>query len=273
MTKKEIANTISIIIVVVFLASVVLVILRLDHRPRTSDSFLLADVANLAPEVSGRIVSFNVRDNQQVHAGDVLFVIDPKPYQFKLDAAKAQLVLAAGTLKRTIPLLGNGYVTAEEVDQLRASEQEARANQGLAQRDVDNTVVKAPFDGKVVGLENAIGEYAVEGHPLFTLIDTSKWYVVANFRETDIARMKPGDLVTVYVMSKPGIPLQGHVDSIGWGVMPEDAGITDGLPTLAKTLNWVRLAQRFPVRVLLDNPPADLMRLGTSAVTVVHCDD
>jgi multidrug efflux system membrane fusion protein len=74
-------------------------------------------------------------------------------------------------------------------------------------------------------------------------------------------------------MSKPGIPLQGHVDSIGWGVMPEDAGITDGLPTLAKTLNWVRLAQRFPVRVLLDNPPADLMRLGTSAVTVVHCDD
>ena len=117
-----------------------------------------------------------------------------------------------------------------------------------------------------------MGQYASTGVPLFTMIDTSRWYAVANFRETDIARMKIGSVAKVYVMSNPQQIIQGHVESIGWGVTSEDASLGTGLPTIEKTLNWVRLAQRFPVRILLDNPPDDLMRIGATAVVVVHCE-
>jgi multidrug efflux system membrane fusion protein len=245
----------------------------MDHRPRTDDAFLLADIANLAPDVSGRIVSLGLHNNQSVHAGDVLFVIDPEPYQLKLNAARAQLELASSTLTRMEPLVGKGYITEEQVDQQRASRDNARASEALAARDLANTTVKAPFSGRIIGLNVRAGEYAAAGHPLFTLIDTSHWFAVANFRETEIASMISGTPASVYVMAQPERPVQGHVDSVGWGVLPEDAKVVNGIPTVPKTLNWVRLAQRFPVRILLDQPPEDLMRLGASAVVVVRYDE
>ena len=246
--------------------------MRLDLRPRTDDAYLLAYYANIAPEVSGQIISLNIENNQSVQAGDVLFMIDPEPFQFKLDAIRAQHKLASLTLERMEPLLHKGYVTAEEIDQARAAKDSSRATADLSQWDLLKTVVKAPFNGKIVGLNYAVGQYASTGVPLFTMIDTSRWYAVANFRETDIARMKIGSVAKVYVMSDPKQIIQGHVESIGWGVTSEDASLGTGLPTIEKTLNWVRLAQRFPVRILLDNPPDDLMRIGATAVVVVHCE-
>jgi len=272
MTKKTVGKIIAVAIGGLLVVSAVLVVFRLDVRPRTDDAFLLADVANIAPDVSGRIISLKVRDNQSVRAGDVLVVIDPEPYQLRLDAAKAQLSLATSTLARTEPLLGNGYVTAEQIDQARTAKENARAAEALAQRDLTNTVIKAPFEGKIVGLNIAAGEYAVTGHPLFTMIDTSRWFVVANFRETEIARMREGTEAAVYVMAHPKRILKGHIDSVGWGVMPDEASIVNGLPRIPKALNWVRLAQRFPVRILLDHPPEELMRIGASAVVVVRYD-
>jgi multidrug efflux system membrane fusion protein len=242
----------------------------MDERPRTDDAFILADTANIAPDVSGRIVSLHIKDNQSVRAGAILFIIDPEPYQ--LNAAKAQYELASTTLARMEPLLGKGYVTAEQIDEARASKESARANEALARRDLTNTVIKAPFDGKIVGLNYAVGEYASTGHTLFTMISTSRWYVLANFRETEIAKMEKGAKTTVYVMANPEKALEGYVDSVGWGVTSEDASLNKGLPTIPKTLNWVRLAQRFPVRILLVKPPANLMRIGASAVVVVHYD-
>jgi multidrug efflux system membrane fusion protein len=270
--KKIIGKFAPVIVLAMLVVSGALVVFFMDTRPRTDDAFLLADIANLAPDVSGRIVSLKIHNNQTVHAGDVLFVIDPEPYKLKLDAAKAQLALATSTLARTEPLLGNGYVTAEQVDQARTAVDSAHASEALAERDFNNTTLKAPFDGRIIGLNIRAGEYAVAGHPLFTLIDTSRWFVVANFRETEIADMKEGAPATTYVMAHPGQPLQGHVDSIGWGVLPDDAKVVNGIPMIPKTLNWVRLAQRFPVRILLDHPPEDLMRIGASAVAVVHND-
>jgi membrane fusion protein, multidrug efflux system len=249
-----------------------LVIARMERRPRTDDAFLLANVANVAPDVSGRIVALNIRDNQQVRKGDVLFVVDPETYQRKLDAAKAKAAVAASTLARMEPLVGKGYVTAEQIDQARADKEGALASLAVAEHDFNNTVLKAPFDGKVVGLNIAVGEYASAGHPLFTLIDTSQWYVLANFRETELAKLKQGTSASVYVMAHPEQRLVGHVDSIGWGVTSEDAKLTTGIPNIPKTLNWVRLAQRFPVRILLDHPPENLMRIGASAVAVVNND-
>jgi multidrug efflux system membrane fusion protein len=242
----------------------------MDNRPRTDDAYLLADTANIAPDVSGRIVTLNIRDNQSVKAGDVLFIIDPEPYQLRLNAAIAQYHLATTSLARMEPLLGKGYVTAEQIDEARAAKENALAAEALAKRDLKNTVVRAPFDGKIVGLTNTIGEYVSTGHPLFTMISTSRWYVVANFRETELAKMKPGSEAAVYVMSHPQTALKGQVDSVGWGVTSDDGTLGNGLPRIPKSLNWVRLAQRFPVRILLDNPPSSFMRIGASAVVVVH---
>ena len=270
--KKTVGILIAVTVIAMLIVSSFLVALRLDLRPRTDDAYLLAYYANIAPEVSGQIISLNIENNQSVQAGDVLFVIDPEPFQFKLDAKRAQHKLASLTLERMEPLLHKGYVTAEEIDQAHASKDSSRANADLSQWDLVKTVVKAPFNGKIVGLNYAVGQYASTGVPLFTMIDTSRWYAVANFRETDIARMKLGSVAKVYVMSNPKQIIQGHVESIGWGVTSEDASLGTGLPTIEKTLNWVRLAQRFPVRILLDNPPDDLMRIGATAVVVVHCE-
>jgi len=270
--KSKVGKITAVTALVMLAVSAILVVLRMDSRPRTDDAFLLADVANVAPDVSGRITSLNVHDNQTVHAGDVLFIVDQEPYQLKLNSAKAQSLLAASTLERTEPLLGKGYVTEQQIDEARAKKESSRASEAIAVHDLLNTTVRAPFDGKIVGLNVAVGEYANQGKPLFTMINTSKWYVVANFRETEIRKMKEGSDATVYVMAHPSESLQGHVDSVGWGVTSEDATVKNGIPTIQQSLNWVRLAQRFPVRILLDHPPEDLMRIGASAVVVVRYD-
>ncbi len=270
--KKSVGILIALTVIAMLIISSFLVVLRLDQRPRTDDTYLLAYYANIAPQVSGQIISLKIENNQSVEAGDILFVIEPEPFQFKLDAIKAQHQLAILSLERMEPLLHKGYVTAEEIDQARALKDSSGANFDLSQWDLVKTIVKAPFNGKIVGLNYAVGQYASTGVPLFTMIDTSRWYAVANFRETDIGRMKVGSVAKVYVMSNPEQMIQGHVESIGWGVTSEDASFGTGLPTIEKTLNWVRLAQRFPVRILLDNPPNDLMRIGATAVVVIHCE-
>lgn len=310
---------------------------RLNRAPRTNDGYLFADRAGLAPDVSGRIVSLNVRDNQRVREGDLLLHIDPEPFELRLrqaraqvaalqaqidltarqvesqtsgaDAAetqigraRAQLALASDTLARLVPLLGKGYVTEQQVDEARTSKRRAEvelaaaiqqatqarqaigdtfslqaqlagaeAAVGLAERDLRNATLRAPFDGLIVGLEIAEGEYAVAGHPLFTMIKTDKWYAVGDFRETELPEIQIGDPATVWLMGTDKPPLKGHVESLGWGVRPDSAG-GPGLPAVERTLHWVIVAQRFPVRILLDDPPPDATRIGATVSIVVRHD-
>jgi multidrug efflux system membrane fusion protein len=290
----------------------------------------------MAPDVSGRIIELDVRDNQKVRKGEVLFRIDPEPYQLRVDqtraavrgleakldltadqvaaqtskadaatsginTAEAQRALATSTLARMEPLLGRGFVTAQQVDQARtvqrtaqlglqqarlqadearqaitntkpteAELEGARATLALAERDLNKTVVRAPCDGRITALDIAAGEFAATGHPLFTIIDTEHWYAIGNFRETDLAGIEPGQRATVYVMAQPSRPVPGKVDSLGWGVASDVSATFGGLPHVERTLNWVRIAARFPVRVLLDSPPDDLMRYGATAVIVIE---
>jgi multidrug efflux system membrane fusion protein len=311
---------------------------RLDRQPRTHDAFLFADRAGLAPEVSGRIVSLNVRDNQRVSKGDTLVQIDPEPFELRLhqaraqvralqaqidlttrqvasqtsgaDAAttqvgraRAQLALASDTLARLKPLLRKGYVMEQQVDEARTNERSAQAALAaaiqqatqahqaigdtetlqaqlagaeaavaLAERDLRNATLHAPFDGLIVGLEIADGEYAAAGHPLFTLIKTDKWYAVGDFRETELPEIRIGDPATVWMMSDNSRPLKGHVESLGWGIRPDNGG-GPNLPAVERTLHWVIVAQRFPVRILLDDPPRDAMRIGATVSIVVRHDD
>jgi multidrug efflux system membrane fusion protein len=335
--KQWVGRAIALGILIGATIVVALALVRLDARPRTHDGFLYADTAGLAPEVSGRIVKLAVRENQGVRKGDPLLEIDPEPFDLRLreahaqvealrgqidltvrqiasqtsgaDAvasqigrARAQLELAQNTRRRLEPLLDQGFVTKQQVDEARTNErtaevalsaalQQARqARQGItdtqsllaqlrgaeaavsiAERDLRNTVVHAPFDGRVVGLEIAEGTYATAGHALFTLIDTRHWYAVGDFRETELRQIRTGDPATVWVMADTDRPLKGRVDSLGWGVKPANGG-APGLPAVNDWLKWVIVAQRFPVRVLLDEPPNDLVRIGATATVVVSND-
>jgi multidrug efflux system membrane fusion protein len=138
---------------------------------------------------------------------------------------------------------------------------------------LDNCRIYAPFDGRVTNLTISKGEYAHAGEQIFTLIDTRTWWVLANFRETQLAHIRPGMKADVYIMSRPGLRLHGVVDSVGYGVTPDSdivGKLSKGLPDVQRTLNWVHLASRFPVRIrILDGPSHDF-RLGESAVVVVH---
>jgi multidrug efflux system membrane fusion protein len=218
-----------------------------------------------------------------------------------IGSAEAQRSLASSTLGRMEPLLGGGFVTAQQVDQARTAQRTAqialqqarlqadearqaiintkpteaelegaRATLALAERDLNKTVVRAPCDGRITALDIAAGEFAATGHPLFTIIDTEHWYAIGNFRETDLAGIAPGQRATVYVMAQPHRPVRGAVDSLGWGVASDVSATFGGLPHVERTLNWVRIAARFPVRVQLDAPPDDLMRYGATAVIVIE---
>jgi multidrug efflux system membrane fusion protein len=334
--RKALGILVSLVAVAGALVTAVLIARRIDQRPRTDDAYLQAELVHMAPDVSGRIVDLGVRDNQVVRKGDVLFRIDQEPYRLQVDQARAavagleaklalavdqvasetskadaaarsvstaeaQQALATSTLQRIEPLLGKGFVSAQQVDQARTAQrtaqialqqsrlqadearqaisstkpiaaelERARATLALAERDLNKTVVLAPCDGRITALDIAAGEFAAAGHPLFTIIDTEHWYAIGNFREGDLAGIQPGQPATVYVMADPSRPLHGEVESLGFGVASGLDAALGGLPHVERTLNWVRIATRFPVRILLDAPPADLMRVGASAVIVIE---
>jgi multidrug efflux system membrane fusion protein len=199
--------------------------------------------------------------------------------------------LAARTLERLRPLAANGYVPQQQLDQAQVSErdtatkliqaQESKvaadasvrartAALGIAQRQLDDTTVRATHDGLVVGLTISTGEMVAPGQSLFTLINTEEWFAEGDFRETDLAAIAIGDCATVFSMINRDVPIKGAVQGIGWGVTDQDRiNIPRSVPYVERSLNWVRVAQRFPVRVRLKNPPPELMRLGASAVIEV----
>ena len=327
----------ALILVLLTLVVLVFVIWRVDRSPSTNDAYAAADTIDVVPEVSGRIVELAVKDNQPVKQGDLLFRIDPRQYQANLAKAEAALIAldkqimltqrsvdaqkygadsvqaavakaraaakqAGDTLRRTEPLLSEGFVSAEDVDRARTAQRAAAADLNaillqaqqaasavsgvdalVAQREVvqadialtklylDMTIVRAPFDGRIVSLKTSVGQFASAMKPVFTLIDTRQWYVIANFRETDLKNIRPGVPATIHLMSDSGRTFQGKVDSIGYGVLPDDGGIVlGGLPHVSRSINWVRVAQRFPVKIMVDKPDAEMFRIGASAVATLE---
>ncbi|QJI39432.1 multidrug transporter subunit MdtN [Pseudomonas sp. ADAK2] len=269
------------------------VLLRIDARPY--QDVLDQTQASLIALNQEIILSQRQVDAQQFNSDAV---------KASIDRAKAAATQTADTLRRMEPLLSRGYVSEEQVDQARTAAKSARAELNAAQLqvkqaaaavsgvdalvakraviqaqvsraelDLEHSVVRAPFDGLIVGLTTSDGQFAAAGHPLFSLIDTRRWYVVANFRETELFHIHPGSRSTLYLMSDSRRAFSGTVDSIGFGVFPDDGGAqVSGLPKVARTINWVRVAQRFPVRIRVDQPDPQLFRIGASAVAVIHAD-
>lgn len=216
--------------------------------------------------------------------------------------ARSNLELATQTLARLEAMRPKGYVSAQQVDDAATAKRDAeislkqalqqetaadalvsdaaaagaavearRAALALAERALADTQVRAPFDGKVVGLNLAAGEYVLPGQSVFTLISTEAWFASAAFVETELPGIAIGACATVYTLADRTLPIRGRVEGIGWGVVSEELiNIPRKMPLVPKSLDWVRVAQRFPVRIRLFDPPANLMRVGASATATVH---
>jgi multidrug efflux system membrane fusion protein len=144
-----------------------------------------------------------------------------------------------------------------------------------ARYNLENCRVYAPFDARVTNLNLSEGAYAHVGQQVFTLIDTRTWWAIGNFREGELQHIAPGMRADVYVLSKPSLRFTGVVDSVGFGVTPDPdvfGHLEPGLPDAQRTLNWVHLASRYPVRVRVQNPSPELFRVGESAVVTVRGD-
>src|ERR1700733_1203839 len=340
---------------------------RANHYPPTDDAAVFANFIGIAPQVDGPLIRLNVRDNQFVKKGELLYEIDERPYQYALETAiseqaalegqisdesrriaalvsavsvseanihsaeadvesseravnrqRAEWTYASDNLHRIEPLLAKQFVTVDQVDRARTSETaesealrqaesrlqfaKAELNSALAQHqqsqhavttleplvnqrgakeaavknaryNLDNCRVYAPFDARVTNLTISEGAYAHVGQQVFTLIDARTWWAVANFREGQLQHITPGMNADVYIMSKPNVRFAGVVDSIGFGVTP-DADVVGrlqpGLPDVQRTLNWVHLASRYPVRIRVKDPSPDLFRVSESAVVVIR---
>ena len=267
------------------------VLFRID--PRIYEANLAKAQASLAALDKQIMLTQRSVDAQKYGADSV---------QAAVAKARAAAKQAGDTLHRTEPLLSEGFVSAEDVDRARTAQRAAAADLNaillqaqqaasavsgvdalVAQREVvqadialtklylDMTIVRAPFDGRIVSLKTSVGQFASAMKPVFTLIDTRQWYVIANFRETDLKNIRPGVPATIHLMSDSGRTFQGKVDSIGYGVLPDDGGIVlGGLPHVSRSINWVRVAQRFPVKIMVDKPDAEMFRIGASAVATLE---
>ena len=392
--------------------AVIVTLLQWETRPQTDDATVRANFVGIAPQVSGHIVDLRVRDNQEVREGDLLFVVDPRPYEIAVARAQANLALtrkevqglrngvvtadaavsraaaqlnasaeditrretdpvvadaeiarleaqrvsseaalararaelrnAEDHLARLEPLLPEKFVTEDRVDEARtkrvsaamaveqartsvvaadAALDEARAKKRAAvatlgstraqhlateaalrqsksdraraedavgevanvnvrvaaaeaalhsaELDLEFTRVRAPFSGRVVNLNISNGAFARIGVEVFTLVDTGTWYVMANFRETQLRHIPAGAPVDIYLQSHAGRHFRGTVVGLGWAVLPENGTSVNGLPRVERSLDWIRLAARFPVRIKVEDPD-ESFRIGASAVATVR---
>ena len=326
---------------------------QIQRYPRTDDAYLRANTVGMAPRVFGQIVELPIRDNQIVHVGDLLYRIDPRPYEValaraeaklavvdfdvralsdavkvadaKIDTARADVARAAAEvnrrkadvtaakaradyaqdyLSRVKPLLEQQFITADRVALAESDMQAAKATVTAAEAGVVNaeaTVVatqsavvsaeaeqkqarnalaqlgdmnvrvaaakvevddaklnlqycevRASVEGWVTNLNTNVGAFVKVGDTLFSLVQNTEWWVMANFLETEIEQIRVGQEVAVYIYAYPGHRFKGTVQGIGWALYQANGATQQSLPDVKPTLNWVRLAQRFPVRITLE---------------------
>jgi len=184
--------------------------------------------------------------------------------------AELRHVEAGATAAASEARLNQAVHTIDTVETLKSTRPAKAAKVDSAKLDLERCRVVAPFDAYVTNLNISEGAYARPGSPIFTIIDMRTWYVIANYREGKLRHIKIGNHVDVFLMGHPDRKFNGVVESVGYGVFPEDGGVADGLPNIDRTLNWVHLSSRFPVRVRVQDPDPTLFRIGSTAVTVVR---
>ncbi|SIT38505.1 undecaprenyl pyrophosphate phosphatase [Paraburkholderia piptadeniae] len=251
-------------------------------EPWTRDGRVRAEVVNIAPDVSGAVVELPVRDNQFVHKGDLLMQIDPSHYQIAVEQAQA----AVAARKAELQMRRDDAQRRADMDSLVVSKEsrenathtataaEAQYQQALAALDaaklnLERTRVVSPVDGYVTNLNVYRGDYAVAGSAKLAIVDSHSFWVYGYFEETKLPHVKVGDKADIRLMS--GGTLKGHVESISRGIYDRDNPESrELLADVNPTFNWVRLAQRVPVRVKIDSvPDGVLLSAGTTCTVVV----
>ena len=193
--------------------------------------------------------------------------------QARLLSAQAEYERAKAVVLQSQAQLEQSRHAVNTMEPLIAQRGARQAAVQTAEYNFNNCKIYAPFDARVTNLILSEGAYAHAGQQVFTLIDARTWWAIGNFRETQLKHIAPGMKADVYVLSRPTVRLNGIVDSVGFGVTPASDVITslgNGLPDVERTLNWVHLASRYPVRVRITDQPNDTLRLGESAVIVVR---
>lgn len=285
--KKQVLKTIGRVVatLIVVVIAGVLAWFAWQHyvyAPWTRDARVQADVINIAPEVSGTVVHVAVADDSFVHAGDLLFKIEPIRFQHRIDEARANLASARARRDYTranaqrLERLPPGGVSTQDLQQAQSSAQEAvasvaqyQAQLAQAQQDLDWTTVTAPATGYVTHLQLDEGDYATEGTSALTIVDVETFRVIGYFEETKLANLSVGDPVDITLMAGD-THLNGHVASIGRGIAIDNFAPGErNLPNVNPVFQWVRLAQRVPVTIVFDKRPASLP-LSVGLTATVH---
>jgi RND family efflux transporter MFP subunit len=249
--------------------------------PWTRDGQVLANVVNLAPEVSGRITKLHVIDNQTVHKGDPLFEIDPLDYQVAVATAQANVnsKLADMKLKQIEASRRAALTTLSTSDEERqtyianadvaaAAYATAIAQLSQAHINLDRTHVVSPVNGYITNLLLREGDYATTGTRNVSIVDSDSFWVSGYFEETKLAGIRLGDPAIVSLMGYRD-PVRGHVDSIARGInTPNTDPGSLGLASVSPVFTWVRLAQRIPVRIHIDQVP-DTVHLAAGMTATV----
>jgi multidrug resistance efflux pump len=250
--------------------------------PWTRDGRVQADVVGVAPDVSGLVSSVRIVDNQMVRQNDVLFVIDQARFGLALRQANAIVASRKATLDEAVREMNRYHsLTSLEVSREKQQQTEAAAlesaaayQQAVADRDTaqlnqDRSVVRAPVDGIIANFDLQPGNYVTIGKPVAALVDTHTLRVDGYFEETKLSRIRVDDRVIVHLMGE-GRPVLGHVESVAAGIVDRERTGSDLLANINPTFNWVRLAQRIPVRVALDSvPPGTQLIVGRTATVTV----
>ena len=252
---------------------------RYIENPWTRDGQVRANIVGIAPRVSGPIIRVAVRDNQQVRKDDLLFEIDPSDFQAQVDTAAGQVQNDEATftqqqqnlerqtdLYRTrVNALQDFQNAQDSFAAARARLASAKANLELAKLNLSYTKVFASVDGYVTNMNTSPGTYVTAGVQLMALVDTSSYWIAGYFKETQLPHIKIGQKAVITMMGYENQPFAGVVRSLEWGVYVQDGSgntSTELLPSVNPTVDWVRLPQRFPVRIQVSGETPVPLRIG-----------
>jgi RND family efflux transporter MFP subunit len=252
--------------------------------PWTRDARVQVNVGVVSPDVSGLITAINVVDNQKVAKGDVLFIIDRERFALAVEDAQATVEQSQWTLKiaqdnaeRDTRLITRdaGAISAERAEDSRSKAGEAKAALQLARSrlatarlDLERSTVRSPVNGLVTNLTATVGDYATRGTGVLAVVDTDSFYVYAYFMETKLPAIKVGSEAEVRLMAG-GTVLRGTVQGLSRAISNPTTVRGGLLAAVDPNFEWIRLAQRIPVRIALERTPADLPLVAGMSATVV----
>ncbi|MCT6871609.1 MAG: HlyD family secretion protein [Bartonella sp.] len=288
--NKLIANSGRIFFTVVMVAIASLLLWHLwdyyMNDPWTRDGKISADVVRVAPDVSGLVTEVDVVDNQMVRKGDIIFKIDPERFELALEDAKAQIDNAKAAhdqAKRDLERyrkLDDATVTRQQLEtaemqelQTAAAYRKAQVQLDTAKLDLARSTVRASVNGKMTNFSLQPGEYVTRGQPVTALVDTDSYYASGYFEENKLDRIHIGNRVTIHIMGSDTV-LTGVVEGFAAGIEDRERSESSSLlANVAPTFNWVRLAQRVPVRIKLDPVPENIHLVAGRTISVAIKED